>query len=775
MPPLNLTYNKQQAAFIGEPVSDIKATTAAINKRYHENLDKSDIMATAISNIPVAREDQNIVADEMNKFQTDLSTIIKSGRYEDAAPVIRQSAREFNTNKKVKAAIRNKQDIDSWTNNLQERLTSGDITEDQYTYALLQDQSKYKGVGEADDLGFYNTRFRGFNPAKFVDIPALSEEFISNYKPDGTSFISRLDHNNDGIIDEYVTQKGTHVSADEVGEALTRHISNNANATKYLQEKANIESIKTGETVSPNTLLSNEVAPYSEKAAFNITELSTKAPRGVGTDRDTTFGGGLVTFEGVATRQIAKSPDSAAKLTSLRKENAATITDVNTKLANPETLSSSIDKPALKASKGLAISKEIYYDDLEQQATEESGWTDENYVKELDIAVQKSDNYVKTNFDQVPNDRNITLDAKNKLESMRQVMQIIDPNINNMQEANREIQRLSTEANVTEVKDQAKILEFNIRPKLIESGYTFEEIENIVSGTGKIDSTTGTGLNIRGNSLRRTSDGNWYSTDRPLERDKADSYTREVNDNRDNDIDNWLDENAKPYSTVFRGHFIPTKVGKAKVPLLDEINSAINTPSNARIYIDGESGEVITDIDDYPKAPKKSKNDKVGEFSTEQVTSRAGGKFYFPIVDEEGKSYYVHLLSPDLYDELGDVYIKKGRVDNDIASLKKGISLKYNEYADVIDNLTPPRVGVDGPKHPIGIGLGDDGEDKPLFKVGYSSGTSGVQRIVFYDPITNEKLVHTDGQKVEYRSKAEAEEAMTLLIQARLMQIEANK
>lgn len=171
-------------AFIGEPVEDIKAFNQEMSDRYWTNLQNYDTLEATISSLDPRDINQMYIKNALENTKNKLSSITQSGRWEDAAMLTRQAAKEFVNDPYVKGSMEDKAQFDNYKVKLDSLIKDGTISKKQADMLLDESNQANNKPIEVDENGAAKNIWSGLSETKEINIDAKLDEIMNKLTPD---------------------------------------------------------------------------------------------------------------------------------------------------------------------------------------------------------------------------------------------------------------------------------------------------------------------------------------------------------------------------------------------------------------------------------------------------------------------------------------------------------------------------------------------------------------------------------------------------------------
>lgn len=272
----NLLQNFRGQQFVsqysGIPVDAFVSSASALQKRMdtnRENMDKLELMAYNIQTLDI---DEGVKQERLKAIRDEQERISASGAYEMATDLVRQQAKDFQTDARLQQAQKN---LKSYNDMYEASKNLSDFQRIKLTEAMHNYRAQ-GGVGsEADQYG----RYKQLGPIDFyeeVDINKRVADFTDNWMANQDAYASP---DGNGYI---VSGTNKFVSKEEVYQMAVQNLMSDNKVRRQLADQARynyfaanqdqgFEALRVqGEdfTNSFNQVVDNYVMPYAEKEAF---------------------------------------------------------------------------------------------------------------------------------------------------------------------------------------------------------------------------------------------------------------------------------------------------------------------------------------------------------------------------------------------------------------------------------------------------------------------------------------------------------------------------
>jgi len=285
--------NFKSSPFVGQykglPIDAFQQSATVLQNRAVQNqdtLDKLDMMAY---NISVSDVDENVKQSRMKAIRDEQERISGSGAYEMATDLVRKQSKDFMQDTALNTATSN-----------YKNMTAGMAESQKYSpqqqAAFKMRLANYKGVGEGNEMGQYNT----FGPASFyedIDFNEKIDKFVDDWKANESEWVSNAQKAG------YITSGGTKkVTEQEVRDASLRMLQSDPTYRRALEDEARYKLYElTGDINSmaadPNTVIGTRgdenvtalqaamedyVEPYAQRESFKATSAGMKTDANFG-------------------------------------------------------------------------------------------------------------------------------------------------------------------------------------------------------------------------------------------------------------------------------------------------------------------------------------------------------------------------------------------------------------------------------------------------------------------------------------------------------------
>lgn len=242
----SLSFNTQVPDYFGIPVDDIRNVTEQLYTRGEQNrLASEELKLAAELDIQNVRPmDSQIIIDAMNKIDNDFSEFIDGKNFHSANRVLSKSYREYVSNPKRQAAIKERAKEIAYDELMNERIgPDGDLPSREY--AAKAKQMSINEPISIDEQGNITGGFQPYVPAQFVSELDLVNEYLKKNGWKSDSFLTeRWDTSTLGHSPYMQGQEWgrSGVSYEEVAIGITNLLNNHDGYQAWLRSKYEMDN-----------------------------------------------------------------------------------------------------------------------------------------------------------------------------------------------------------------------------------------------------------------------------------------------------------------------------------------------------------------------------------------------------------------------------------------------------------------------------------------------------------------------------------------------------
>lgn len=223
--------NFKSTAFVsqykGLPIDEFLQSATALQQRNIQNRDRMDQLELAANSIKTLAEDDPVKMAQLQAIRDEQERIAQSGAYEHAGDLVRMQAKDFATNAALKQAQAN---LASYTKQSEEFSKLSPAQQ----IKLQRARAEYKGVGEGDEFGRFNT-FASISAYEDQNINELVDKYVDDWKESGSeSAVIK-----GGYIKKYGQEAVTEA---EVRDGVLRMLQTDPKIRRQLEDEARYEN-----------------------------------------------------------------------------------------------------------------------------------------------------------------------------------------------------------------------------------------------------------------------------------------------------------------------------------------------------------------------------------------------------------------------------------------------------------------------------------------------------------------------------------------------------
>lgn len=220
-----LSYSPYVSQFVGSPIEEFRNTAQTLRDTYDAATAQEDVLTHALESLNAAdfEGDQAMLNEMRQRYRSIIDQRAQRGDYENLLRAIRKDANKLSA--EYAPIQRNMQAYQNYIKSLQD---NKDIGEGTRKAALAFSTHNYKGL---DPKNIEGSIFRGYNPAKDVNLVEEADKVIKGWEADGT--IGKP--TSDGRI--FYSEKNTFVRPEEVYAAAMNSLLQNPAARDYINQE----------------------------------------------------------------------------------------------------------------------------------------------------------------------------------------------------------------------------------------------------------------------------------------------------------------------------------------------------------------------------------------------------------------------------------------------------------------------------------------------------------------------------------------------------------
>jgi len=223
--------------YVGSVVPELGAVAGQLQGRYDTARDREDALDQALRNAASLGADAKMLEDLKNQYRTKISSRAEKGDYENMLRDISKDAGDFVQQYRPIAA--NQAAVSAYYNDLQERVTKGEVSKDWADKLYDYSTRGYKGLKKNALTGQYENQFRGETAVKNIDLQDWTDKALKGLDPRKIGWNVRRDENGfyheTGGTREYLTMK-------EIAPALNAAMAADPMFQSYAGQKAMLDS-----------------------------------------------------------------------------------------------------------------------------------------------------------------------------------------------------------------------------------------------------------------------------------------------------------------------------------------------------------------------------------------------------------------------------------------------------------------------------------------------------------------------------------------------------
>lgn len=242
----DFTYTQFVPQFVGSNVAQIGAISNVLQDQYNKNIADQDNLELTINSLPHRAINSPGIEEALQKAKNNIKSITDSGRWEDAGQLIKESAKQLATDKKIKGIVEDKKRYDDWISKLTEKRNKGEIDSTSYKNAIRYSNAlNGQPVNIDDETGDTNNLFSGMDVTNTIDLTKQALEIANGWKSNEEPFILSTDKDGNPVEVKwrkdiqgfYTTGSNEYVSEDEIVSGVTRALMNKPENINYVNQQ----------------------------------------------------------------------------------------------------------------------------------------------------------------------------------------------------------------------------------------------------------------------------------------------------------------------------------------------------------------------------------------------------------------------------------------------------------------------------------------------------------------------------------------------------------
>lgn len=177
----NVKFATYNPTYVGKPLDQFARTASALNDKYETNKSAYNAYMAQLSNIQVDPVNQAHVANRIKATEEALRDSLAKDEFENMTSQITDQMMKFTTDKAIKTSMEHYQAREATKEQLRKMYEDGKLSKTQYDDRIKR-FSNYNGIGEADELGFYNKYSFDEGTKRFDVLKYLYDDVFSKYK-----------------------------------------------------------------------------------------------------------------------------------------------------------------------------------------------------------------------------------------------------------------------------------------------------------------------------------------------------------------------------------------------------------------------------------------------------------------------------------------------------------------------------------------------------------------------------------------------------------------
>lgn len=287
----DLAYGNLVPTYAGLPLKEAKETADILDTRYRENLDTQDQLEVMIDNLKVRSQNRPLVQSALDKARKTLEQTREKGDWENAGFLVKRAAKDFAMDKGVRAALSDKQQYDSYMEDLDQRLKDDKIDIITYNNSKELASRENKKAVEYDPItGDYKNIFSAYSPQNFQDVQKAAFDMGEKWKASKDPFPVKYQDKNGNMVEQRVVYDANlkgykivgsdkYLSESELQSGLRQAVLANPKYKGYIQEGLMFDKalkFGVGDNQRPITMSDIFNGDSGTKSIFNISETEAK-------------------------------------------------------------------------------------------------------------------------------------------------------------------------------------------------------------------------------------------------------------------------------------------------------------------------------------------------------------------------------------------------------------------------------------------------------------------------------------------------------------------
>lgn len=247
---------RPSSSFVGAPIEEFKELGATLQNRFEQNRASLGQFDSILENLDVRDVNRPAVNHEVSNFKNRINEFVDRGDFENISNDVFKMARDFQNNKIIGEAVKDKKQFSVWKDNVETLFKEGKIDHQTYQDTLEYSSARNNKPIEIDpETGTVSNIFSGYTPAEYQDIGQAmldkSNDWKSNEKPvtvkykdgKGNEVESQIifDPKSQGFI---FTGTNESVSDDELRSALTTAVMSDPKYMSYINQNLRFQKDK---------------------------------------------------------------------------------------------------------------------------------------------------------------------------------------------------------------------------------------------------------------------------------------------------------------------------------------------------------------------------------------------------------------------------------------------------------------------------------------------------------------------------------------------------
>lgn len=255
---------------------EYEKTANILEDKYYKAEETKNAIELGLANVAdkMHESERSYINGLVTEVENQIKPFIEKGEISYANPILKKLATKIESDRGLRSRVKKHEEYLAFKEHLKalydKGADNGGISKEQYDHYIKE--NPYTQVGQVNpETGFpENDKFEPKGePVRGIDFNKLMDTFISNYNVDGRFNGLTPFYDSNGLITHYENSNSEYISLNEVTKGLENVISNDIQASEYIDEIAKIRNLDENGKLG---IIRSMISSYANKAAFNMTK-----------------------------------------------------------------------------------------------------------------------------------------------------------------------------------------------------------------------------------------------------------------------------------------------------------------------------------------------------------------------------------------------------------------------------------------------------------------------------------------------------------------------